>query len=113
MILSFMTQTVTRVRPATRVVNGRTVPDWDAPPVSELVIPGWTVQPGDMSEDLANRSNQTARYSAIGPADADIMATDGIRYDGVLYQVDGGPQHWPSPTTALDHTFLRLVDHQG
>jgi hypothetical protein len=112
-MLSFMTQTITRVRPATRVVNGRTVPDWDATPVSELDIAGWTVQPGEMDEDLANRSSQVARYSALGPAGADITGDDGVRYDGVLYQVDGGPQRWPSPTGGLDHTFLRLVDHQG
>lgn len=110
--ISFATQVLVRVRPATRVVNGRTVPDWGAA-ADELTIPGWTVQPGDMSEDLVNRSNQTARYSAIGPAGADIKGLDAVRYQGVLYQVDGGPQHWPSPTGGLDHTFLRLIDHQG
>jgi hypothetical protein len=111
-MLSFMTQTVTRVRPSTRTVNGRVVTDYDNPE-SELDIPGWTVQPGEMSEDLANRSNQTARYSALGPKNADIRGDDAVRFDGVLYQVDGGPQKWPSPTGGLDHTFLRLVDHQG
>lgn len=112
MFLSFANDTVTRVRPSTEVVNGRTVYDYDTPE-SELDIPGWTVQPGDMSEDLANRSNETARYSALGPPGADVVAKDAIRYDGVLYQVDGGPQRWPSPTGGLDHTFLRLIDHQG
>lgn len=113
MLLSFMTQTITRVRPATRVVNGRTVPDWTVAPQSELGIPGWTVQPGDMSEELANRSSTTARYTALGPANVDILPTDAVRFQGVLYQVDGGPQFWPSPTGALDHTYLRLIDHKG
>lgn len=111
-MFSFMTQTLTRVRPATIVVNGSTVPDWDAEP-DELVIPGWTVQPGEMDESLANRSSETARYSALGPAGADIRADDSVEFDGVLYDVDGGPQRWPSPTGGLDHTFLRLVDHKG
>jgi hypothetical protein len=110
-MLSFMTQTITRVRPEFITVNGRQVPDWEN--AAELAIPGWTVQPGEMDEELANRSNETARYSALGPAGADIRANDGVMFEGELYQVDGRPQRWPSPTGGLDHTFIRLVDHKG
>lgn len=111
MLPSFARQTLTRVRPGVIVVNGTKVPDWDN--TEEIDIPGWTVQPGEMDEDLANRSNETARYSALGPAGADVQADDAVRFEGELYQVDGRPQRWPSPTGGLDHTFLRLIDHKG
>lgn len=113
MFPSFASTTVTRVRPATRVVNGRTVVDWDAPPESELAIPGWSVQPGASTEVLQNRDNVSIRWTAYGPPGADVKPTDAIRHDGRLYDVDGEPQRWPSPTGGLSHTVLLLIDHEG
>ncbi|MFB7798937.1 hypothetical protein [Isoptericola sp. NPDC056134] len=112
MFPSFASTTLTRVRPVMIDDHGTQVPDWTAPG-AELSIPGWSVQPGASPEVLQNRQNVTVRWTAYGPAGADVLATDAIRYDGTLYAVDGEPARWPSPTGGLAHTVLLLVDHRG
>jgi len=112
MFPSFAKATLTRVRPQVVEDHGTQVPDWSLP-ADETDMPGWSVQPGASPEVLQNRQNVTVRWTAYGPADADVRATDGIRYQGRLYSVDGEPADWPSPTGALAHTVLLLVDHEG
>jgi hypothetical protein len=106
------TETIVRVRPTMRVVNGRTVADWSNVE-SEVEIPGWVMQPGEADEELRNRNGNVVRWSGFGPAGADVRATDAIRYRGRLYQVDGEPEPWTSATGRLDHTVVRLIDHEG
>lgn len=111
MLPSFATQTITIVRPGWSV-DGRNVrrPDYGAGAV-RAVVPGCSVQPGASPEVIAaGRSTVTIRYTVLAPPSVVVEAADGVEYGGKLYAVDGEPLRWPSPTGALDHVQLLLID---
>lgn len=113
MLPSFATQTIDVVEPALVDDRGRLVPDWDAPPASTTPVPGCSVQPGASSEVLDAREALSVRWTVFAPAGTVLTAYSAVRYAGVLYQVDGEPQRWSSPTGALDHLVVLLVDWRG
>lgn len=116
MLPSFAVTTITVVRPTLVTDRGTTVPDWTLPPASETPVHGCSLQPGASSEALAARQGQTIRWTVYAPAGVDVTAHDAVRLpdDSTrLYQVDGEPQRWASPTGALSHTVLALIDWSG
>lgn len=113
MLPSFATQTITVVEPALIDDRGTQVPDWSAPPVSETTVTDCSVQPGASAEVLAARQGVSVKWTVYAPAATAVTAHSAVRYAGVLYAVDGEPQQWPSPTGALDHRVILLVDHEG
>ena len=114
MLLSFYTQSITRVRPATKDVRGSSIPDWDAEKVSTKVINGCSVQPAStsLSQDGRVLGVQDGLTCYI-PADADVQAGDHIVYKGKVYAINGDPLDWPSATGRLDHLQLNLVRWRG
>lgn len=110
-MLSFMTETVTRIRPIP-VEDSRhnLIPSAQG---DELPITGCSVQPGATAEDIAMRDTVTIRWTVYAPAHADITANDLIIWQGRKYQVNGSPERWQSPSGAVSHVKFSLVDWEG
>lgn len=113
MLPAWARQSIAVVEPALVDDRGTMVPDWSATPVSEVTVPGCSVQPGASAEVLEARQGVSVRWTVYAPASVALSAHSAVRYAGRLYDVDGEPQRWPSPTGALDHTVILLVDHEG
>ena len=111
--ISFMRQTVEVVTPALIDDRGTITPDWDAPPANVQVVERCSVQPGASAEVVAARQNVVYRWTVFMPASVVIGPHDGVRVGGVLHQVEGGPKVWVSPTGALDHAEVYLIDWTG
>lgn len=106
MLVSFATESITRVRAATVMDHGSPVYDWDTAEAVEL--PGWSLQPGASVEDLQNREAVLVAWTAYGPYDADVTAADKIRLPSGDYAVIGEPERWKSPTGRVSSTKLLL-----
>lgn len=112
MLPSWATQTITVVEPTLIDDRGTQVADYDDP-ASETDITGCSVQPGASAEVLAARQGVSIRWTVYAPPSVAVTAHSAVRYEGNLYDVDGEPQRWSSPTGGLDHSVLLLVDHEG
>lgn len=119
MTVSFATDTVTVIRPAWIVERGDEIPDWSS--ASEHQITGCRVQPMSGEEVLfsgsggggAARDAVISRWKLFAPTGADITERDRVRHQGVVYEVDGSIQRWPSPTGTLAHTEAVLQRVEG
>lgn len=112
MVLSFWTQSVTRIRPGTKMERGSVVFDWNN--TDEKVIEGCSVQPASTSLSQDGRVlGVTDGLTAYLPPDADVKAGDRIVFNGNTYTINGDPLAWPSVTGALDHIHLNLVRWRG
>lgn len=111
MFPSFATQPFTVVEPTMVDDRGTTYPDYDDPE-SETDYQG-SVQPGASAEVLDARQGVSIRWTVYAPAGVTVTARSAVRYAGRLYDVDGEPQRWTSPTGGLDHAVLYLVDREG
>lgn len=111
-LLSFMKQSVTVVTPQMVDDRGTLVPDWSVPGV-ETVVEGCSVQPGASSEVMAARQAVTYRWTVFAPAGTVIGPYDGVLVGGQLFQVDGAPKVWPSPTGRVSHVEVLLLDWEG
>lgn len=104
------------VEPATVDDYGRTVPDYDAPPVSVTPYTG-VVQPLSAEERaIAGRTATAGQLEALIPAVVDLPAFARVRVPsrpGRLFEVVGEPRVFQSPTGALDHTALSLKRWEG
>jgi head-tail adaptor len=84
--------TVERLRPAPVGDGyGNNRPDWTSP--ATVTLPA-EVQPMSGDEDLADQNRTTTRWRLFLNAGADIVATDRIRWDGRLFEVDGDVERW-------------------
>ena len=105
-VVSFATETLTRLRAPVVMDHGSPVSDWDA--AVEGSLPGWSLQPGASAEDLQNREAVRVDWTAYGPYDADVAATDMIRLPSGDYSVVGEPERWKSPTGRVSSTKILL-----
>ena len=111
-MLSFMTETITRVRAATKTVRGASVPDWDK--ATELSISGCSVQPASTSLSQDGRILGISEgLTAYVPVNADVVAGDRIKYSGKIYTINGEPKIWTSPTGTLSNMQLQLERWSG
>jgi hypothetical protein len=78
--------------------------DWDH--ASELRIPGCSIQPISGSKYTLDREAIVARWRLFAPDGADLQATDRIRSDGLVYEIDGDVQAWEGSHL---ESFLRRV----
>ena len=80
---------------------GRQTRDWAAARSHEL--DGVTVQPLSSSEDSVDQDQTLTRWRLYGPARADLLATDRVRWAGVEsdLEVDGDVERWPRHTRAV------------
>lgn len=112
MLPSWAKDTITRLRPGTRILRGSEVPDWSNP--DSLDISGCTVQPSNTSLSQDGRvQGITEGCTVYVPPDADVQAGDRIQYGGNVYTIDGDPQIWHSPTGRTSNLQLRLERWRG
>ncbi|MGV3564157.1 MAG: hypothetical protein ACO1ON_12845 [Nocardioides sp.] len=112
MLPSWATETITVVRPSWRDERGKQVPDYDTP-AARTVVEGCEVQSGASTEDLGARQNVIIRHTVWAPAGTVVGARDAVEFEGTRYAVDGEPMRWRSPTGALSHVQIFLIDWEG
>jgi hypothetical protein len=94
------TVTIVRPGPPTQDEYGNDVPG--AP--TEIAVPGCGVAPRDGNSAGSNELTQARDTVIVGltlyaPAGTDLRATDQVRVDGDLYEVQGRPGSFRSPFT--------------
>lgn len=111
MLPSFATQSVTRIRPGVKSSRGSVIPDWAD--TDELVISGCSVQPATTSLSQDGRVlGILDGMTCYMPPGSDVQEGDRIRFEGVLYTIDGAPRIWPS-AGRLSHVQINLKRWSG
>ena len=112
MVLSFMRETVTVMRPAAKTERGATVPDWAK--ATEATLTGVQVVAASTSQDRDGRvDNVVDKFTFRAPYDADIQPGDRVVWNGWTYEVDGEVFHSKSPTGRVSSTRCALVAWRG
>lgn len=112
MLPTWASDTVTRIRPATKTSRGSVVPDWDN--VSRLVISGCSAQPASTGLSQDGRVlGINEGITAYLPYDADVIEGDRIEFGGDVYEINGAPRKWKSPTGRVSNMQLNLVRWHG
>lgn len=109
---SWASDTVEVIEPAWVDERGTATPDYDNP-TSTTPVPGCDVQPGASGEDLAARQGVTIRHTVYAPPGTAVNALSAVRYEGTVYAIDGEPMRWKSPTGAVSHVLIYLIDWKG
>lgn len=108
MPLSFMRDSVTRLRGTSTTKNGSEVISWSNP--TTATITGVQVTAQATSRDFEGRVEQvTDRRTLRAPFNADIQAGDRIVWNGNTYEVEGEVFHTKSPTGRVSSTRCTLV----
>lgn len=119
MPVSFARDTIELVDPVWVDARGARTPDYRHPDVRPRPVAGCVVQPGSAgfgavsTETRGDRQAVSVRWTVYAPAGVVIDAHTAVRWQGVLYQVDGEPARQPSPTGVLDHVVIILIDWEG
>jgi len=110
--VSFATDTVDVIR-AARVTDshGDEYLDWDN--ATEHPVTGCRWQPGGGSELHGRRDGIVTDANLFAPLGADIDERDRIRFDGIVYDIDGPLKPWRSATGSLAHTEIALQRVEG
>jgi len=105
--------TITILRPATKVIHGSTVADWSQPPQETVTVEGCSVQPGGGNEDRLHRDSIGASFIVYAPPGVAVGALDRVLVDNYPspLRTSGEPQRWPHGL--LEHVVLNLVDWEG
>lgn len=99
------TDTITVLRATTAEDRfGNETPSWGAAEPG-TPIEGCSVQPLDGPEQTVGRDTVVSRWRVWAPPEADVMASDRVRFNGTVYDVDGEVQRWSG---ALGHTTFLL-----
>ena len=92
--------------------RGTTVLDWSSPTTFE--ISGCSVQPSTTSRDFDGRALQVSEdWVLYAPPDADVQAGDRVEWHGSVFEINGSPMPWESPTGRVSHVWARLVEWRG
>lgn len=112
MACSFWRESVTVVRAPMKMERGSAVPDWGH--ASRHAVGGCDVQPSTSTREFEGRSLQVMDgFILYAPITADIREGDRIEWGGVLYEIDGAPYPWRSPTGRVSSLQAKLVDWRG
>lgn len=114
MLPSWAQESVTRLRaPYTtdRYGNATSTRDWSL--ASELVIERCSVQPMSGDEVLGDRDARIHRWILYGPQGIDVVPTDRIIHNGIVYEVQSDVRRWTGATGNLDNTQLELERVDG
>lgn len=108
---SFWRQTITRLRPTTKMERGSPVFDWEN--ADALEIPECSVQPAgtSLSQDGRVMGVQDG-LTIYAPVDADVQAGDRIQYKGSVYTINGDPLVWPG-VARMQHIQLNVQRWRG
>lgn len=115
MPISFMRQSVTRVRPGKKINGyGQEIDDWTESASSRKVIHRCSVQAIAGEETLdPQRDSILFRFRLLAPHNADIDSRDRIEFDGTTYLIDGPVERPISPTGRLSHVACLLKRSEG
>ena len=109
MLPSFCNDTVTVERPKMVDARGSQVADWSQ--ATSWSVAGCNVQPYSSSTTWTEQGQPvTARRVLRMPPNSEIAEGDRVTVDSVAYRVDGVPHPWKSPTGAVSHIEVVLVD---
>ena len=112
MPLSFMKDSVVRLRAPSTTKNGMEQKDW-ANAVSET-ISHVQVTAQSTSRDFEGRVlNVSDRRTLRAMYDADIQAGDRVTWNGETYEIEGEVYHTKSPTGRVSSTRCTLVRWSG
>lgn len=111
MLPSFMTETVTRIRPGVKTERGSAVPDWNN--TTEIEVSGCSVQPASTSLSQDGRVLGITDGMTVYAPEADIKAGDRIRIGSEVYTINGEPRLWPAIGTLEKHFILNLERWAG
>lgn len=113
--ISFHRQTVTVIRASTTANRyGDDIRDWNTADEVDLTGVRLIPQAADNNiENVVDRDRIIRRWVLFAPPDADVVASDRIRYGGDLYEIDGEVRHWPSPSGRLSHIEADLTRVEG
>ena len=113
MLPSFCRDTITRIRPGSKVSRGSTIPDWSSSEINSKTISGCSMQPASTSLSEDGRVlGISDLYTLFAPPDADIQAGDRIQYDNKVYEIDGDVRVQPA-ANALEHIQVTLRRYHG
>ncbi len=113
MLPTWVSQSITRVRPGSKAIRGSVVPDWSQDKVSKVTITGCSVQPAGTGLSQDGRVlGINEGYTAFIPEGSDVQAGDRIEFDGNTYEINGEPKKWTGAYTR-SHIQLNLVRWEG
>ena len=113
-MLPALREPVTVIRPAMVRQRGDLVADWDT--AVEHEEPGCLIRPmqGEETEvDNRRRNTVITRWALSAPLEADLRASDRIRWRGQVYQVDGDPQPVSAQSPILHHIETQMYKVEG
>lgn len=111
-MFAWTNDTITRLRPDTKVSRGSQIFDWDKP--NELTIGSCSMQPASTSLNTDGRVlGVSDGYTLYAPLTADIKAGDRIMYNNEPYTINGEPRAWKSPFGAVEHLVVNLMRYYG
>lgn len=111
MLPSFANVTVTVRRAPFKEQRGTTVRDWAA--ATEHEVAGCEVQPSSTSRDFERAEQLADSWRLYAPPGSDIEAGDRIVFEGTVFDIDGVPYTWKSPTGRVSNMQCRLVEWSG
>ena len=112
MPLSFMTDSVVRLRAASTTKNGMEQKNWTN--ATSVTISHVQVAAQSTSRDFEGRVlNVSDRRTLRAMYDADIQAGDRIIWNGETYEIKGEVFHTKSPTGRVSSTRCTLVKWSG
>ena len=112
MLPSWASETVIRLRPATRIVRGSPILDWNNP--EQMEISGCSIQPASTTLTQDGRIQGISEgYTCYLPPGSDVRAGDRIRFDENDYTINGEPENWKSPTGRVSSMQLHLERWRG
>lgn len=91
----------------TEDAHGNPIRNWGS--ATETTVTGCSVQPIVGDEATVGRDTIVSRWTLYAPDGVDLVASDRVRYDGAVYDVDGEVQRWGFPP--LSHLVALL--HKG
>lgn len=91
--------------------RGKQVATYPGTDVTE--VGGCSVQPGTSSSDRDGRDNVIYGLLVIAPPGTRVSRHAKVTACGQDWKIEGVPAQWPSPTGALAHVELQLIDWEG
>ena len=89
--------------------RGTQVRDWEH--VSIIPVTRCSFQPVSSDTAWTDPSQAvTSTYRLFMPPGTDVMASDRIMVDGVSYAINGAPHVWESPTGAVSHVSVDIIE---
>lgn len=109
--LSFATETVSILRPTLKEEWGQEVLDWSE--TAEHEVEGCVTYGLSGMETVQGIDVVAGTRVVFMPADADIQATDLVRWNEQDWMIMGEPVHQTSPIGTVDHVAVTLKHWEG